>query len=86
METTLRETPPNPTHWSIRTLAAHLKVAPAMVQRVWREHDLQPHRVETLKLSNDLRFVEKIIDALGVYLRLPEHAMVFRRGRDTGEP
>ena len=77
IETTLRETPPNATHWSIRMLAAHLKVAPAMVQRVWQAHNLKPHRVETFKLSNDPRFVEKIIDVVGLYLRPPEHALVF---------
>lgn len=77
IETTLHETPRNATHWSIRSLAEHLKVAPGMVQRVWKEHNLRPHRVETFKLSNDPRFVEKIVDVVGLYLRPPEHALVF---------
>ncbi len=76
IETTLHETPQNATHWSIRSLAAHLKVAPAMVQRVWSEHNLRPHRVETFKLSTDPRFIEKIIDVVGLYLRPPAHALV----------
>jgi len=76
IETTLHETPPSATHWSIRTLAKHLRVAPAMVQRVWREHRLQPHRVETFKLSNDPKFIEKLVDIVGLYLRPPEHALV----------
>jgi len=76
IETTLHKTPPNATHWSIRSLAAYLKIAPAMVQRIWREHNLQPHRVKTFKLSNDPKFIEKIVDVVGLYLRPPEHAMV----------
>jgi transposase len=77
IETTLHETPRNATHWSIRSLAEHLKIAPAMVQRVWREHNLHPHRVETFKLSTDPQFIEKIVDVVGLYLRPPDHALVF---------
>ena len=76
IETTLNTTPRNATHWSIRTLAVHLGVSIAMVQRVWREHKLQPHRVKTFKLSSDPRFIEKLIDIVGLYLRPPEHALV----------
>lgn len=57
-------------------MAAYLKIAPAMVQRIWREHNLQPHRARTFKLSNDPKFVEKIVDVVGLYLRPPEQAMV----------
>jgi len=76
VETTLNTTPKDATHWSIRTLARHLGVSIAMVQRVWREHKLQPHRVKTFKLSNDPDFVEKLVDVVGLYLRPPEHALV----------
>ncbi len=76
IEATLNTTPPDATHWSIRSLARHLGVSVAMVQRVWREHNLQPHRVKTFKLSNDPHFVEKLIDVVGLYLRPPEHALV----------
>lgn len=47
-----------------------------MVQRVRKEHNLQPHRVETFKLSNDPKFIEKLVDVVGLYLRPPEHALV----------
>lgn len=30
-----------------------------MVQRVWQCHEIQPHRMEKFKLSNDLTFEEK---------------------------
>jgi transposase len=46
------------------------------VQRIWKAHGLQPHRVETFKLSRDPRFVEKLRDVVGLYLNPPEHALV----------
>lgn len=46
------------------------------VNRIWRAHQLQPHRIETFKLSNDPRFSEKLIDIVGLYLNPPEHAVV----------
>jgi hypothetical protein len=30
------------------------------VQRIWRAHGLQPHRVRQFKLSNDPQFVTKL--------------------------
>jgi transposase len=76
VEVTLHTPPKNATHWSTRTLAKHLGIDKSMVQRVWKQHNLQPHRVETFKLSNDPRFVEKLVDVVGLYLRPPEHALV----------
>jgi len=70
------EKPPAATHWSTRTLAAELGTSPSMVQRVWKAHGLQPHRVKTFKLSNDPRFAEKLVDVVGLYLNPPEHAIV----------
>ena len=34
-------------------MAASQKVSPATVQRIWKEHKLQPHRLESFKFSND---------------------------------
>jgi transposase len=73
---TTTEKPPAATHWSTRTLAAELGTSPAMVQRVWKAHRLQPHRVKTFKLSNDPQFAEKLVDVVGLYLNPPEHAIV----------
>ncbi len=76
VEVTLHSTPKYATHWSTRTLAKHLGIDKSMVQRVWKTHNLQPHRVETFKLSNDPQFIEKLVDVVGLYLRPPEHALV----------
>ena len=76
VEATTQTKPPAATHWSIRTLARHLQVAPSMVQRVWKANGLKPHLSKTFKLSNDKHFVEKLTDVVGLYLHPPEHALV----------
>lgn len=76
VETTLHAPPKNATHWSTRTLADHLGIDKSMVHRVWEAHELAPHRVRTFKLSRDRRFVEKLVDVVGLYLRPPENALV----------
>lgn len=73
---TTTEKPADATHWSTRTLAAALGTSPSMVQRVWKANHLQPHRVKTFKLSNDSRFVAKLVDVVGLYLNPPENAVV----------
>ena len=52
-------------------------VIKASVQRIWQAHGLKPHLVKTFKLSNDLHFIEKLEDVVGLYLNPPEHALVF---------
>jgi transposase len=76
VETTLHRQPHNATHWSVRSLAKHLRIDKSMVQRVWAAHELAPHRVRTFKLSRDKRFIEKLVDVVGLYLRPPENALV----------
>jgi transposase len=73
---TLHTTPPDATHWSTRTMAAKFGVSNATVCRIWDAHGLQPHRVETFKLSRDKRFVEKLTDVVGLYLNPPTNALV----------
>ncbi len=68
--------PAGQTHWSCRTMAAHVGVSPATVQRVWAARGLKPHLVHSFKLSNDPRFEEKLIDVVGLYLAPPDKAIV----------
>lgn len=70
----LNTTPPAATHWSCRTMAKRVGVSPATVQRVWSEHRLYPHRVNTFKVSKDPRFLEKLTDVVGLYLNPPDKA------------
>jgi len=76
IDTTTQQKPTHATHWSVRTLAAHLSINREMVRRVWNATGLKPHKVRTFKLSNDPQFVEKVIDVVGLYLNPPEHALV----------
>lgn len=73
---TLKETPTGQTHWSRATMAGATGLSESTIGRIWREHGLKPHRVETFKLSNDPRFVEKLYDIVGLYVDPPEHAIV----------
>jgi len=76
VEATLKTTPKDATHWSVRSMARTQKVSPAVVHRVWKKHKLQPHRVETFKFSSDPQFALKVRDIVGLYLNPPEKALV----------
>ena len=73
---TLGTPPKGATHWSLRSMAKEIVHAPSTVHRIWRAFGLQPHRVETFKLSSDPWFVEKVRDIVGLYLSPPERALV----------
>jgi transposase len=73
---TLEETPPDATHWSLRSMASAVGHAPSTIFRIWQAFGLQPHRSETFKLSSDPFFVEKVRDIVGLYLAPPERALV----------
>jgi transposase len=73
---TTQQKPANATHWSTRTLAKALGTNRSLINRVWRANGLKPHLCRTFKVSNDPRFVEKLIDVVGLYLDPPEHALV----------
>lgn len=76
VEATLHTTPPAATHWTVRTMARAQGLSRMTVQRIWKQHGLQPHRVETFKLSRDPHFVEKLRDVVGLYLDPPDKALV----------
>lgn len=66
------------THWSSRKLAAELgDFSFSAVQRIWRKHGLQPHRLERHLVSNAPDFETKAADVIGLYLNPPAHAPVF---------
>jgi transposase len=73
---TLESLPPDSTHWSSRGMAAASGLSVSTVQRIWRAFGLQPHRLETFKLSTDPDFVAKVRDVVGLYVSPPEHAIV----------
>jgi transposase len=76
VEATMKTTPRDATQWSVRAMAAEQKVSSATVQRIWKKHKLQPHRVESFKFSTDPQFAQKVRDMVGLYVNPPDKAMV----------
>lgn len=74
--TTLESLPRDATHWSTRSLAKAVGLNQTAVSRIWRAFGLQPHRVDTFKLSKDPLFIDKVRDIVGLYLDPPERALV----------
>jgi transposase len=65
------------THWSTRSMAAHVGIGKDAVARIWADHGLKPWKIETFKISNDPRFEEKLVDVVGLYRNPPSRAVVF---------
>lgn len=51
-------------------------ISVSSVQRIWRAHGLQPHRVRQFKLSKDPQFAAKLHEIVGLYVDPPDHAIV----------
>jgi len=68
--------PGEATHWTAAAMAKCTGISVSSVQRIWRAHGLQPHRVHLFKLSNDPAFTTKLRDIVGLYVDPPAHAVV----------
>ena len=68
--------PGEATHWTGAMMAKAAGISVSSVQRIWRRHGLQPHRVRQFKLSTDPQFVDKLRDVVGLYVDPPAHAIV----------
>jgi transposase len=73
---TLESTPRGETHWSTRGLAKATGLSRMTISRIWQAFGLQPHRIDTFKLSPDPQLIEKVRDIVGLYMHPPEHALV----------
>jgi transposase len=73
---TLEDPPGETTHWTAEAMATLAGISVSSVQRIWRAHGLQPHRMRQFKLSNDPRFAAKVRDVVGLYVDPPAHAVV----------
>src|SRR5512144_57372 len=68
--------PHEATHWTAGTMATAVGVSISSIQRIWRAHQLRPHRLRSFKLSRDPAFAEKVQDVVGLYVDPPAHAVV----------
>jgi transposase len=73
---TLTYPPTETTHWTGAMMAEAIGISVSSVQRIWRAHGLQPHRVTQFKLSTDPKFIDKLRDVVGLYVDPPAHAIV----------
>ncbi len=73
---TLTDPPAEATHWTAAMMAQETGISVSSVQRIWRAHGLQPHRLRQFKLSSDPKFVDKLRDVVGLYVDPPAHAIV----------
>ncbi len=63
-------------HWTGRAMAQASGISLRSVQRIWDAHRLQPHRLRTVKRSNDPAFAGKVEDIVGLYVDPPMHTVV----------
>jgi transposase len=70
--------------WSARTLARHLNIPSATVNRILRENKLQPHRLRTFTFSPDPQFGEKLLEVVALYMNPPDNAVVLCMDEKTG--
>jgi len=70
------EVPGEATHWTGRMVAKAVGISLSAVQRIWKAHNLQPHRLRTFKKSKDPNFIAKVEDIVGLYMNPPAHAVV----------
>ena len=68
--------PGETTHWTAAAMAEATGISVSSVQRIWRAHGLEPHRVRQFKLSNDKAFADKLRKIVGLYVDPPAHAVV----------
>jgi transposase len=73
---TLADPPGETTHWTAAMMAGAVGISVSSVQRIWRAHGLQPHRMRQFKLSCDPQFAAKLRDIVGLYVDPPAHAVV----------
>jgi transposase len=73
---TLADPPGEATHWTAAMMAKAAGISVSSVQRIWRGHGLQPHRLRQFKLSRDPQFAAKLHDIVGLYVDPPAHAVV----------
>jgi hypothetical protein len=63
-------------HCTGRAMAKAAGIAVGSAQRIWRAHQLQPHRLRTVNRSRDPGFATKLTEIVGLYVDPPAHGVV----------
>jgi hypothetical protein len=72
---TQTDPPGETTHWTAGMMAKATGISISSVQRIWRAHGHQPHRVRQFKVSTDPQFCAKVRDIVGLNVDPPAHAI-----------
>ena len=74
---TLADPPGEATHWTARAWPRRPGISASSVQRIWRAHGLQPHRVrDASSCPTTRRSPPSCSDIVGLYVDPPAHAVV----------
>ncbi len=73
---TRRDPPSAATHWTAAALAKQAGVSLSSVQRIWKAHELQPHRARRFPVSSSPTFVSRLRDIIGLYVDPHLHALM----------
>ncbi|HUE05357.1 MAG TPA: IS630 family transposase, partial [Bryobacteraceae bacterium] len=84
VQTRVCQQPEHYSRWSVRTLAADLKLPASTVHQMLVDSHLQPHRIRTFTFSPDPDFEAKLLDVVGLYLNPPDNALVLCIDEKTG--
>ena len=84
IETVCRAPAKGLSRWSARTLARHLQIPSATINRILRENKLQPHRLRSFTFSPDPQFGEKLLEVVALYMNPPDNAVVLCVDEKTG--
>jgi transposase len=76
VQTRVCQQPDHLGRWSVRTLAAELRLPASTVHAMLVAAKLQPHRIRTFTFSPDPNFEAKLLDIVGLYLNPPANALV----------
>src|SRR5262249_11384596 len=76
IQRTLRTTPTDPTHWSIRSMPAETAFSPTTIRPMWAASCLHPQRSQTFTQSGPPLFADKEHDIGGLCLAPANRALV----------
>jgi len=84
IERVCQKPPKGQSRWTVRSLAAGLRMDKNKVHRILRENKLYPHRLGSFMFSPDPNFEDKLLEVVGLYMKPPKNAIVLCVDEKTG--
>ena len=88
VRTTLYVQPPAATHWSTRSLAAHLGMSATTIRRVWQRNGIQPQLFAPASVQPEAspRYAQALVDVVGLYMNPRERVLVISHASQAPSP